>query len=253
MEREWETTRWYSIRHIQTLSSWISLCHQIYQKRENAVRRARMAECVASNNSRDLWWELKKMRPNACAKPPQIDGKRTSKDINGIFYSEYQYLYNSVPSDVNEVESFVKCNIDNVDPDDFEVDGELINEAISMLKPNKNGGDKGLVSTLVIHAPAAWRVILGKLISCMIKHGHYAEEILLSTILSSQKDARGNSCCSDNYRGIALTSAINKVVDWVILLECKGNLSPCHTLLRSHGVGTAIWNFSERRGIARKY
>ena len=30
-------------------------------------------------------------------------------------------------------------------------------------------------------------------------------------------------------------------------------LSPCHTLPRSHGVGTAIWNFSERRGIARKY
>ena len=33
MEREWETTRWHSIRHIQTLSSWISLCHQIYKKR----------------------------------------------------------------------------------------------------------------------------------------------------------------------------------------------------------------------------
>ena len=30
-------------------------------------------------------------------------------------------------------------------------------------------------------------------------------------------------------------------------------LSPCHTLLRSHGVGTAIWNFSESGGIAKKY
>ena len=58
----------------------------------------------------------------------------------------------------------------------------------------------------------------------MIKHGHYAEEILLSTIVSLQKDARGNSCCIDNYRGIALTSAINKVVDWVILLKYKDNL-----------------------------
>ena len=58
----------------------------------------------------------------------------------------------------------------------------------------------------------------------MIKQGHYAEEILLSTIVSLKKDARGNSCCSDNYRGIALTSAINKVVDWVILLKYKDNL-----------------------------
>ena len=73
------------------------------------------------------------MRPNACAKPPQIDGKRTSKDINGIFYFKYQDLYNSVPSDVNEVESFVKRNTNNVDPDDFEVDGELINKARMMV------------------------------------------------------------------------------------------------------------------------
>ena len=85
-----------------------------------------MAECVASNNSRDLWWELNKMKPNVCAKPPQIDGKRTSNDINGIFYSKYQDLYNSVPSDVSEVGSFVKRNINNVDPGDFEVDGELL-------------------------------------------------------------------------------------------------------------------------------
>ena len=83
---------------------------------------------------------------------------------------------------------------------------------------------KGLVSTLVIHSPGAWRVIRGKLISCMIKHGHCAGETLLSTIVSLQKDARGNSCCSDNYRGIALTCAINKVVDWAILLKYKGNL-----------------------------
>ena len=107
-----------------------------------------MAECVAFNNSSgDLWWELKKKRPNACAKPPQIDGKRTSKNINGTFYSKYRDLYNSVPSDVSEAESLVKRNINNVDPDDFEVDGELIDKAISMLKPNKNDGDKSLVST----------------------------------------------------------------------------------------------------------
>ena len=30
-------------------------------------------------------------------------------------------------------------------------------------------------------------------------------------------------------------------------------LSPCHTLVRSHGVGTAILNFSVRCEIARKY
>ena len=56
-----------------------------------------------------------------------------------------------------------------------------------------------------------------------MKHGHYAEDILVSSIVSLQRDARWDSCCSDDYRWIALTSAINKVVDWVIQLKHKSN------------------------------
>ena len=71
------------------------------------------------------------MRPNACAKPSQIDAKRTGKDIDGIFYSKYRDLYDYVPPDVIEIETY---NINSDYPADFEEDGELINKAIHTWK-----------------------------------------------------------------------------------------------------------------------
>ena len=50
-------------------------------------------------------------------------------------------------------------------------------------------------------------------------HGHSAEEILLSTISSLPKSLIADICDSDNYRGIALTSCINKIFDWAILIR----------------------------------
>ena len=45
--------------------------------------------------------------------------RRTSKYINGVFSYNYRDLYNNVPLDVNEAETFVKRNINIVDPDEF--------------------------------------------------------------------------------------------------------------------------------------
>ena len=53
----------------------------------------------------------------------------------------------------------------------------------------------------------------------MFTHGYYPRELCISTISSLPKDSLGNLCNGDNYRGIALASPINKVIDWIILQE----------------------------------
>ena len=59
-------------------------------------------------------------------------------------------------------------------------------------------------------------------------HGHYARELLLSTLCSLPKNKVGDVCNSENYRGIALTSCVNKVLDWVILIRYGRNLKTCN-------------------------
>ena len=51
----------------------------------------------------------------------------------------------------------------------------------------------------------------------MIVHGYSTEELLQSVLVSIPKDARGDLLASDNYRDIALCSALSKVIDYIIL------------------------------------
>ena len=107
---------------------------------------------------------------------------------------------------------------------EFQLDERIIHKAIQKLKSEKCDGDKGLCSNLVSNAPTSWGLVLKSLIECMIVHGHYARELLLSTLCWLPQNKLGDVCNSDNNRGIALTSCINKVLDWVILLKYANNL-----------------------------
>ena len=139
-------------------------------------------------------------------------------DINSLFKNKYQKLYNSAPSELSAIYEYVDSHIgEEILPN---ISTDLLDEAIKLLKQDKSDGDKGLWSTLVIETPDSWRKLLASLIECMIVHGHYASELLLSTIVSMPKDIqKGSVCDSDNYRGIALMSPINKVVDLIFLLK----------------------------------
>ena len=112
--------------------------------------------------------------------------------------------------------------------DDYTLCLDVVNKAVSKLKTEKQDGDKGLWSNLVINAPISWKNMLKALIGSMIIHGNYAQELLLSTLSSLPKNSLGDLCDSDNYRGIALTSRLNKVIDWVILLKYRDQLHTSH-------------------------
>ena len=53
------------------------------------------------------------------------------------------------------------------------------------------------------------------MINSMIVHGHSPNELLNVILVNIPKDLRGNLQSSDNYRGIALCSAITKIIDYV--------------------------------------
>ena len=59
--------------------------------------------------------------------------------------------------------------------------------------------------------------MLTLLINSMVIHGHWPPELLNSTIVSIPKDNRGSLSNSENYRGIALSNCICKIIDTVLL------------------------------------
>jgi hypothetical protein len=182
------------------------------KKGEQQSRMNQMAESIAYNKTRDLWTEIKKIRGHSKVSPPNVDGKHSSDDINKIFNDKYMQLYNRLPGDLASVKCRVQSALHNDSQADFTVDACIIDKALQHLKPAKSDGDKGLWSSLIIQAPPSWRRKLAALLSSMLTHGHYADELLVSTIVSLPKDSQGNLCSSDNFRGITLCSSINKLL-----------------------------------------
>ena len=193
------------------------------KERSLILVNARIAEAIAQNKSRDLWKELNKLKPHSKTVPPHIDGHTSNATICDNFAENYRTLFNSVPSDQQQmldIKAWIKSKVGGLEHGAV-IDFSHIKEAIKRLKTNKSDGDIGLVSNMVIHAPDSWLKMLAALITSMLNHGYYPEILRKATITSLVKDKTGDVCSSSNYRGIALSSSINKVIDWIILLVNK--------------------------------
>ena len=60
--------------------------------------------------------------------------------------------------------------------------------------------------------------LLSLLIKSFLMHGHVTLFLLLATLVPTIKDKLGRNDSSKNYRSIAISSIILKMVDWIILL-----------------------------------
>lgn len=191
------------------------------KQQEAQLRREKMAEQIANNSSRDLWKEFNKLKPKSRVRAPNIDGKTNANDICDVFFNKTKTLFNSVPNNLERSRQKIEEDLKNFSENDITVTTEEVKEAISHLKEHKSDGDKGLWSSLVIHSTCMWQELLCQLISAMLGHGHYADELLLSTVVFLPKDLNKSICNSDNYRGISLYSSLNKIIEWIILLKYK--------------------------------
>ena len=196
------------------------------KKNDNANRCEHMADAILKNNNRDFWKEASKFKPKKKMMPECIDGKRGSGNIAQLFATKYDTLYNSVPFDGNVMEDIKCCVNERIKEEKCTVDINVKNvvDAIPKLKAGKHDGDKGLVSDHLMHSSEAFQQLLCDFINISFSHGHMAESLATSTIVSIPKDFKGSLINSDNYRGICLCSSIVKLIDIIMLSMCGTSL-----------------------------
>jgi len=62
----------------------------------------------------------------------------------------------------------------------------------------------------------------------MLIHQYSPMSQRMTTLLFFVKNLRTDICDSDNFRGIALTSCINKLFDWILLLKFQERIKSCN-------------------------
>ena len=190
------------------------------KQQETESRKQRLAESCSSNNTKDMWQELKHM--NSSRKPVAnvMDGACTSSAISEVFAKKYQALYSSVPTSPQKMDTLTEM-----------VNGALTGEtianckvftsdvvkAVTKLNRGKRDGSDNFYSDHIINASPKLYAMLAMLINCMVAHGYSPHKLLKSTIVPIPKDNRSSTTRSDNYRAIALCNSICKLIDIVFI------------------------------------
>ena len=86
-----------------------------------------------------------------------------------------------------------------------------------MVGLQKHDGNTRLYTDHFKSAPHLLYELIADLFTSMLKHGHSPEQFSISTIISLHKNKRKSLTTSTNYRGIALSSILGKIFDWIIL------------------------------------
>ena len=125
-----------------------------------------------------------------------------------------------------KVKQYLNDNINSLNIDDVQrITPSLVEEAIGHLKNNKSDPLFNFSSECLKNASVVLCEQLTLLFRHYLTHGYISLALMLPTLISLVKDKLGDITSSNNYRSIALSSLILKVIDWVVLLLHKDGLN----------------------------
>ena len=196
-----------------------------YAKRrcENAtegIKRDKFIQACLSGE-KDLLSELKKMKHTRRHMSSKIDGHSKDTDIANHFKDIYEALYNRTGTDIplRELHHSVDIQCTDADSDILDlVTPDLVHTILkTKIKPNKSDVEADMTTDCLIQAPYEFSVHLSNFFKACIIHGYMPESLLLCSIIMLVKNTRKALDDSNNYRGIAISSLLIKVFDWIVL------------------------------------
>ena len=130
-------------------------------------------------------------------------------------------MHNSVDdtTELNNIKFQVDGKINNSHLQDvLKVSPKLVKEATSHIKDDKTDPVYSYSSDCIKNGPDSLFESLSLVIKSHLLHGHVTVFLLLATLVPIIKDKLGSINSSKNYRSIAISSLILKIIDWIILL-----------------------------------
>jgi len=138
-------------------------------------------------------------------------------NIPNIFADVYSDLFNSA-DDKEDILSLKQRLQGTVDVNDLSViTPNIVKTAAKSLKSNKNDVSEQFKSDSLIYAPDILFERLADLFKAFFTHADFPEEILACAFIPLLKGPLKDYTSSENYRAIAMSSLIFKVMELVIM------------------------------------
>ena len=188
------------------------------RKSEEKIKKSKLLEaCIGGDG--DLFSELKKLRQTRSVVATSMDGVR--ENIEEHFKAKYKQLYNSADDGAElmrvqrETEALVTVSsLEDV----LKVTPKIVKEAAHKLKPGKGDPVFSFSTDCFKNAPNSLFDKLSLVIQSFLIHGHVTQILLLATLVPLIKDKLGSTNVSKNYRSIAISSILLKLLDWIFII-----------------------------------
>ena len=186
------------------------------KRAEGQIRRNKLLNACLNkgDDGVDIFAEIKSLRKCKPVVATSIDG--VTDQIPEHFKSIYSQLYNSV-SDTDDLES-VKSNVESQincfsirDVD--RVTPAVVKAATKKLRPGKSDPVYTFSSDCIKVDSELLAELLCILVKAYLIHGHVTWFLLLATLVPIIKDKLGSINSSKNYRSIAISSLILKMLE----------------------------------------
>ena len=182
-----------------------------------------MDACINGNGN--IFKEIKKLRSAKPIIATSMDG--VTEDIPGHFKNIFSELYNSADDteELLDVLRQVEERIDDSSIDDVNlVTPDIVRKAAKNLQDSKSDPELNFSSDCIKNGTPELFDMLATAMKSFLIHGHVTQFLLLATLVPLVKDKLGNLNSSKNYRTIAISSLVLKLLGWIILLLFGKNL-----------------------------
>ena len=186
-----------------------------------------VAESLKSNKAKRTWDKMKALCSKKSTVPNRMDNVEGGANIVEIFRSKYEKLFSSVRTPVSKIKDLksqiqkkiVDCCNHNKCYSNHQINMYDIRKALKQLKYGKHDGHYRFYSDHLVHGCQRLQILLALLLQLMATHNVLPQSLRESVLIPIPKDKNKPLNDSKNYRAIAMSSALGKILDLCILAK----------------------------------
>ena len=179
---------------------------------EEMMRADALAHALYSRDSTSFWKDVRKMASAKIPLATKVGDAVGNADITAMWQAHFSELLNSV-HDISS-KSFVCEHVDAVLSDSrILVTSCDVSDSLKKVKLGKSAGIDGLAAEHFVYSHERISVHLAMLFTSMLTHGYLPDAFMTTSIIPILKNKNGDTSAKNNYRPIAIVTAMSKIFE----------------------------------------
>ena len=195
-------------------------------KKDHARMKAnKLASSLLNQDPTRFWSLIKRDLGGRIPLPPSVGGSTGNKNISAMWKAHFEAIFNdqSCESDMGTLAWFSQEPAPYTPP----ITADDVGSAVAKLKSGKSPGWDYISTDHVLHLQPVFYGILAILFNTMLNHSHLPDGLAYSLIVPLIKDKSGKIDDQSNYRAIALSTTLSKLLELILVERLQPYLYTC--------------------------